>query len=438
MSTLMEAREVLQKLYSKYSFYIEKIARFILGLFVFYQINSKVGFMESASSGLVTFALAVICAFPPTIIMVLVASALILAHMYALSLSLFAVVAVVFIVLYALFLRFSPKHAYLTLIVPLALVFNVPLIIPIAFGLVGIPGLMVPAICGIIVFYLLNYIQSAVEVTAELDMQGMIAEAVSIIQGFLGNRDMWVMMVMMMLIIPLVFYLKRISINYAWKLASVIGALTAVIIIVIGNNMAGSEISVTMAFVNMILAIGVGLILEFLFFHVNYSKTERVQFEDNQYYYYVKAVPKIGKALNFQSNVDSNRRKTRNSASASSRAGSNSKVRQGARPGERAKPKARQQGEVKVQSGGTLSDRDQATTVIGASQVRKLREMEHRRGPNQRNDRPRAQAGRKRPSTARPHGERGSSLEHTNPDDILLTRSLTAELGLDSDENSKL
>ena len=33
--------------------------------------------------------------------------------------------------------------------------------------------------------------------------------------------------------------------------------------------------------------------LKFLFFHVDYMRTERVQFEDDEYYYYVKAVPKI-------------------------------------------------------------------------------------------------------------------------------------------------
>ena len=37
----------------------------------------------------------------------------------------------------------------------------------------------------------------------------------------------------------------------------------------------------------------VGLILEFLFFAVDYSRTESVQYEDDEYYYYVKAVPKI-------------------------------------------------------------------------------------------------------------------------------------------------
>ena len=35
------------------------------------------------------------------------------------------------------------------------------------------------------------------------------------------------------------------------------------------------------------------MIIEFLFFNLDYSRTERLQFEDDDYYYYVKAVPKV-------------------------------------------------------------------------------------------------------------------------------------------------
>ena len=35
------------------------------------------------------------------------------------------------------------------------------------------------------------------------------------------------------------------------------------------------------------------MVLQFFVFNVDYSRTEKVQFEDDEYYYYVKAVPKI-------------------------------------------------------------------------------------------------------------------------------------------------
>ena len=42
-----------------------------------------------------------------------------------------------------------------------------------------------------------------------------------------------------------------------------------------------------------ILSTGIGFLIEFLCFNLDYSRTEKVQFEDDEYYYYVKAVPKI-------------------------------------------------------------------------------------------------------------------------------------------------
>ena len=41
-----------------------------------------------------------------------------------------------------------------------------------------------------------------------------------------------------------------------------------------------------------VLAVLAALVLEFFIFSVDYSRTEIVQFEDDEYYYYVKAVPK--------------------------------------------------------------------------------------------------------------------------------------------------
>ena len=40
-------------------------------------------------------------------------------------------------------------------------------------------------------------------------------------------------------------------------------------------------------------AVAIGLVLEFFVFSVDYSRTEHLQYEDDEYYYYVKAVPKI-------------------------------------------------------------------------------------------------------------------------------------------------
>jgi hypothetical protein len=42
-----------------------------------------------------------------------------------------------------------------------------------------------------------------------------------------------------------------------------------------------------------IVALLIGFVLEFLFMDLDYERTEQIQFEDDDYYYYVKAVPKV-------------------------------------------------------------------------------------------------------------------------------------------------
>ena len=41
-----------------------------------------------------------------------------------------------------------------------------------------------------------------------------------------------------------------------------------------------------------ILSLLISFVIQFLFMNLDYARTERVQFEDDDYYYYVKAVPK--------------------------------------------------------------------------------------------------------------------------------------------------
>ena len=43
----------------------------------------------------------------------------------------------------------------------------------------------------------------------------------------------------------------------------------------------------------ILLSVVVSLVLEFFFYNLDYSRVERVQFEDDEYYYFVKAVPKV-------------------------------------------------------------------------------------------------------------------------------------------------
>ena len=161
MNSLFVLRERIKQVYASYSSYIIKFAEFIMGLLVFGMINSNVGFMKSASSLVCTVGMAVVCAFFPTVVMALAACILVLVHFYALSIPIALVSALLFLIMYIFYFRFTPGKAWMLLIAALAMGFKIPFIIPVIFGLLGTPVCVVPVACGVIVYYMIHFVKAS-------------------------------------------------------------------------------------------------------------------------------------------------------------------------------------------------------------------------------------------------------------------------------------
>lgn len=122
----------------------------------------------------------------------------------------------------------------------------------------------------------------------------MLSTATNFMKQFVGYREMWVMLLATVIGILVVNGIKNRPVDHSWKIASAVGAAVCVIVGASGNISLGLHLSYGMMILSGILGILVGLGLEVIFFSVDYSRTENVQFEDDEYYYYVKAVPKVG------------------------------------------------------------------------------------------------------------------------------------------------
>lgn len=293
MDNLYVLRGEIQQFYAKNSKYINKALQFIVALLTFYMINHNMGFMKLLSNPLITLGLSVICAFLPMIVTVLAAAVLTLVQMAAVSVGIMAVTAVIFLIMFIFYLRFSPKTALVVLLTPLAFMLKIPYVIPIAFGLVGTPVYAVPIIFGTIVFYMTDYLKEAASSLKGEGAAGMISQVTSYAQQVFQNKEMIVSVFAFIIVLLLVYTVRRMAINYAWKTAVAAGAVAGIAIVFAGSMMLGVKVSYLELILGNIAAVIVGLVLEFLFFSVDYSRCESVQYEDDEYYYYVKAVPKI-------------------------------------------------------------------------------------------------------------------------------------------------
>ena len=294
MNTLLVWREKLQRAYASYSIYILKGLQFVMGLVLFGLINANIGFMETASSVFCTAGLAVVCTFLPMIVMTLAAAALVLVHFYALSMPIAIVSLIIFLVMYIFYFRFTPGKAWLVLGAALLFGLKVPLVVPVVFGLVGTPVWIVPAACGIISYYMVDFVKNSATALGGADADGLVEGLMSFARQVLANKEMWLMILAVTIGILVAHVVRTRPVDHAWKIASASGAAVSLITAVAGNVILSGHISYVPVAVSAVLGVGVGLVLEFLLFCVDYSRTENVQFEDDEYYYYVKAVPKIG------------------------------------------------------------------------------------------------------------------------------------------------
>lgn len=293
MDSLFVLRGRLQELYAKNSLLIDKMIQFILALATFYVINTNIGFMKIASTPVVMLALAVICTFFPMIMTVIAATALILAHMYAVSLAALAVTALVFLIMYIFYFRLTPKMAMVVLLTPLAFVFKIPCVIPIAYALISGPVALVAVSCGTMVYFMMEYVKNAAPGMKGKEALGLMGQISAYVKQVFQDKEMWIVVVAFIISFLVVYTVRRQSVSHAWKIAIAAGAVVNVIVVTAGDMALGVHASYGSLIGGSAAAIAIGLILEFFFFSVDYSRSEKLQYEDDEYYYYVKAVPKL-------------------------------------------------------------------------------------------------------------------------------------------------
>ena len=293
MTTLLVAKQILMTLYSKYEVYITPLLKFLLALISLLLINSRLGYMDSIDKLTVVLIVALMCSFMPMNFIVIMAALFTLLHLYSFSLECAVVVGAGFLLMFLLYLRFSPKDTLVVLLLPICFLLRIPYVIPIAMGLIGTPASAVSVACGVIAYYMIHYIVQNVSVIASMADEETAAKFKFIIDGLIGNKEMVVTIIAFIITVILVYIIRRLSMDYAWTIAMAAGAIVNIMILLVGDLMFDTNVALFGVILGTIISLLLTAVLQFFVFNVDYSRTEKVQFEDDEYYYYVKAVPKV-------------------------------------------------------------------------------------------------------------------------------------------------
>lgn len=293
MMSLLVFKERLKEFYARFDIYITPVIKFVFSYLAFWLMNKNIGFMAKLTNPLVPLVLALACSFLPFGAISFLAAVVMLSHLWAVSFEVTLVMAVFVLVVALLYYGFQPGDSFLLMLTPIFFALNIPYAIPLVVGLSGGIISIIPVACGIFIYYTLLYVkQNAGVLTNEISAD-MVQRFSQIVKSLFGNKLMLVMIAAFAAAILVVFLLKNMSFDYSWIIAIVAGTIAQLVVIFIGDI--NFDVSVPVS--ELIIGVVIGLILAgiytFFIFAVDYSRTEYVQFEDDDYYYYVKAVPKL-------------------------------------------------------------------------------------------------------------------------------------------------
>lgn len=291
MTALLELKQKIKDLYGEYDTWIIPALKFLLALAVFLGINAKLGFLGKLDNIFVVLILSVICAILPVNAMTVIGCVLIIGHCYAVGIEVAAFALLLLVLLMILFLRFTSKDNLALILGPTAFSLQIPAAIPMGSGLLRGPSCAVPACCGVILYFFMDVVQDKSSV-----LQGKETEATQKLQllldGLMKNQEMWLYVLSFLVVLMLVCLISRCSFDYSWRAANATGAIAYIVIMILGSMFLEVHINIARVIVGTVGAVLIGLVIEFFVLGIDYSRSETTQFEDDEYVYYVKAVPK--------------------------------------------------------------------------------------------------------------------------------------------------
>ena len=293
MRNLLEIKELIRRFYSKNEVFIVPVLKFLLALIALLNINRQLGYMPRINNIAIVLIVSLLCSFLPTGCIILFSALFVLLHLYALAIEAAIVGFALFLVMFLLFFRFSPKDSLVVLITPLLFGLRIPYVVPVAMGLLGTPASAVSVGCGVVVYHLVRFVSVSAPSIKALDVSEATARLRMVIDGIIDNKEMMVTVAAFAFTVILVYIIRRLSVDHSWTIAMIAGTIMNIVILLLGDLMYDTNISVIGVIFSSLISLGLCVALQFFAFSVDYSRTEKVQFEDDEYYYYVKAVPKV-------------------------------------------------------------------------------------------------------------------------------------------------
>ena len=291
MTLFIQIREKIRHFIVKKEAKLLRVWYFLISLVAMLTINEAFGYQKALNHWGIALLVALICSVLPlqggTVLLIF----FLLLHLMALSADVAMTTLLVFLVCYGICGYFHSKSTYHLMSIPILHQLGMPYVIPMGTALLRDTDEIAVVVCGSFLSFFLKTVRDNASVF--LDPTSNVGALELMQSQMLSNHLFYFYLAAMVAMFLVVYYVRRKDMDYAWLVGVLAGCLVEFTILLTGYLFTGNYNSVPMLIIGNLITFAVGCAVNFLFLNLDYSRTERVQFEDDEYYYYVTAVPKI-------------------------------------------------------------------------------------------------------------------------------------------------
>ncbi len=300
MMALLVMKTRLKDIYERHYKVIRSILKILVsaGLFtvVFYNLPFRPELREYEVPLVIMVAL--VCGFIPDMAVMCLVAALAIYEISGISViaafAFFSVLAIYFL----LFGRYTKTQSYIVLLIPVLGVFNLSYAVPVVAALFLSPAMIPACVFGVLLQYVLFGIKQYDIISQSAVDTGNTMESLQYMVDFvLQNRGMLIYMGTFALAYLLVFVIRKGRYNYASHVGIFVGIMTCMAGVILGDIFYSIQTDTNKLLIGLAVTALLAYIIQFFRMSLDYTGVRKLQFEDDEYFYYVKAVPKLKVAV---------------------------------------------------------------------------------------------------------------------------------------------
>jgi len=294
MNKLIEIRNSIESFYLKHERVGGFVIRLVLAFVCFIIMRKIIDFNQVLSSFWIIAALSVLCGFIPIRFIPLVIIAYTIGQVFTLSIALGIVILIVLAVMYLLFYRFAPEYGFFLVLIPICLWAKIPILPVMVLAVLGPSISVITVIFGTVFYYLLHFLDANAATFASTTGTLEFTKVQLLVEGVFTNKEFLYTVSILFAVFMVVHFLKRINANRSVEIAMAIGT-GLYIIALLGCELFFKSLTsskLLACVIGGLVAGALAMIICNFWYPLDYARTETVEFEDDEYTYYVKAVPK--------------------------------------------------------------------------------------------------------------------------------------------------